>query len=309
MSLRRSDRFTPLKNMKPMRSRFFREHALAASICCAVCAFIPPSGRADENLFGYTYTADVLPRGKWELEQWVTGRIGKESGSFLGLDFRTEIETGLTDRLQASLYLNYNYFYAHDAQGSGGSVEDINRFGINGTSAEFKYQLLSPYKDSFGLTLYLEPGYGTIEESTGEQHQEFELEGKLILEKQWLDGALVGAFNYTVEPEWERADRGSQFKVNLKMEWTTGLAWRFAPRWYAGFETRVQTEFADADLNKCEFVAVLVGPALHYGTERWWATLTVLPQVWGWPDSSGTGGLTLEDHERLEVRLKAGFNF
>jgi hypothetical protein len=47
----------------------------------------------------------------------------------------------------------------------------------------------------------------------------------------------------------------------------------------------------------------------RHGTERWWATLTVLPQVWGWPNENGKGGLTLTDHERLEVRLKLGFNF
>jgi Family of unknown function (DUF6662) len=265
--------------------------------------------RADENLFGYTYTADVLPRGKWEVEQWVTGRIGKQSGNFLGTDLRTEIETGLTDRLQASLYLNYNYFYAHNAVTSEGPIDNKNFFGVSGTSAEFKYQVLSPYKDRFGMALYLEPGYGTIESADGSRHQEIELEGKLILEKHWLDDTVVGTFNYTLEPEWAKADGENSFHVSLKMEWGTGLAYRIAPRWYAGLETRVQTEFADADLNKSQFVAAFVGPALHYGTERWWATLTVLPQVWGWPNSQGKGGLTLTDHERLEVRLKLGFNF
>src|SRR5258705_13259325 len=85
--------------------------------------------RADENLFGYTYTADVLPRGKWELEQWATARTGKESGTFLGTDLRTEIERGFTDRLQGSLYLNYNYFYVHDAVASRGPIDDRNFFG------------------------------------------------------------------------------------------------------------------------------------------------------------------------------------
>lgn len=265
--------------------------------------------RADENLFGYSYLSDVLPKGKWEAEQWITGRMGKESGRFVGMDFRTEIETGLTERLQGSLYLNYNYFNIDNAVASRGPLENKNYLGVNGTSAEFKYQVLSPYKDNFGLALYLEPGYGTIEEADGTSHQEIELEAKLILEKHWLEDSLVGAFNYTIEPEWVKADGDSGFGVHLKMEGTFGLAYRIAPRWYAGLETRVQTEFENADLNNSQFVAVFVGPALHYGSKRWWATLTVLPQVWGWPDSSGTGGLTLDDHERLEVRLKLGFNF
>jgi hypothetical protein len=264
---------------------------------------------ADENLFGYSYTSDVLPKGKWEAEQWITSRSGKESGTFTAADFRTEIEHGFTDRLQGSLYLNYNYFYIKNTVASSGSLNDLNRFAVSGVSSEWKYQLLSPYKDSLGLTLYLEPGYGTIEAANGERHQEIELEGKLILEKHWFEDALVGTFNYTLEPEWEKSDGDSGFGVNLKMEWATGLAYRIAPRWYAGLEGRVQTEFEEANLDKCAFVAAFVGPALHYGTERWWATLTVLPQVWGWPDAQGTGGLTLDDHERLEVRLKMGFIF
>lgn len=278
---------------------------VALSICGATCSTL----HADENLFGYTYTADVLPKGKWELEQWATGRVGKETGTFFGGDFRTEIETGITDRLQGSLYLNYNYHYSHNAVGSSGAIDDVNRFGISGTSAEFKYQVLSPFKDPIGLALYLEPGYGTIEESTGARHQEFELEGKLIIEKHWLEDSLVGSFNFTLEPEWEKATGDTGFHVNLKMEWSTGLAYRFAPHWHAGLEARLQTEYEDADLNRAAFVAAFAGPSLHYGAERWWATLTVMPQIAGWPDSRGVGGLTLDDHERLEVRLKLGYNF
>ncbi|HTI71563.1 MAG TPA: DUF6662 family protein [Candidatus Limnocylindria bacterium] len=273
----------------------------------ALAAFATVS-RADENLFGYTYLSDTLPKGKWEVEQWTTGRIGKESGRFLGMDFRTEIETGLTDRLQASLYLNSNYFYSKGAQGSSDSFADKNYFGVSGTSAEFKYQILSPVKDFIGLALYLEPGYGTIESSSGAKHHEYELESKIILEKHWLEDALIGTFNFTFEPEFQKGDGDTGYHTNLKMEWGTGLAYRVVTHWYAGFETRTQTEFADANLDASQFVAVFAGPAIHYGAQRWWATLTVLPQVWGWPDTTGTGGLHLDDHERLEVRLKAGFN-
>jgi hypothetical protein len=267
------------------------------------------AARADENLFGYTYMADVLAKGKWELEQWATARIGKESGDFLGTDLRTEIEYGFTDRLMGSLFFHYNYFYAHDAMATSGPLDNKNSFNVNGVSSEWKYQVLSPYKDSFGFALYLEPGYSVIERATGERHQEFELEAKLIFEKHWFDDTLIGTFNYTLEPEWARPDNHDSYSTNLKMEWGTGLAYRIAPRWHAGLETRVQTEYADANLNNSEYVSVFAGPCLHYGADRWWATLTVLPQVWGWPNSHGTGSLALDDNERLEVRLKVGYNF
>ena len=264
---------------------------------------------ADENFFGYNYMTDIAPKGAWELEQWVTPRIGKESGTFVSTDFRTEIETGITKRLQGSLYLNYNHSYIRNARGSSERIPNRNRFGISGTSVELKYKVLSPFDDSFGMALYLEPGYGTIEAANGERHQEIELEGKLILEKRWLENKLVGVFNYTLEPEWAKGAEDSGFNVALKMEWSTGLAYEVARHWHLGLETRVQTEFEEADLDKSAFVVAFVGPAVHYEGRSWWATLSVMPQVWGWPDKQGTGGLHLDDHERLEVRLKVGYEF
>src|SRR6267154_1586893 len=99
--------------------------------------------KADENLFGYSYTSDVLPKDKWEAEQWITSRSGKESGTFAAADFRTEIEHGFTDRLQGSLYLNYNYFYVKNAVASSRPLNDRNRFAVSGVSSEWKYQFLS----------------------------------------------------------------------------------------------------------------------------------------------------------------------
>jgi hypothetical protein len=46
---------------------------------------------------------------------------------------------------------------------------------------------------------------------------------------------------------------------------------------------------------------------VHYGSAKWWATLTVLPQVAGDPDTRW--GLELDEHTRIEVRLIAGYNF
>ena len=43
----------------------------------------------------------------------------------------------------------------------------------------------------------------------------------------------------------EKGDGDSGFNLNLKMEGSTGLAYRIAPRWYAGSKGRVQTEIAD----------------------------------------------------------------
>ena len=158
------------------------------------------------------------------------------------------------------------------------------------------------------MSLYFEPGYKTIERGDGERLDEIELETKLIVQKNFLDNRLIAAFNYTIEPEFEK-EPGSDWETNIVMEWAAGLSWKFAEHWWVGVESRLDTEFGDADLNHSEFVTFSAGPTLHYAGDRFFATLAVLPQIWGWPDKTGTGGLHLDDRERLEIRLKLGTEF
>jgi hypothetical protein len=93
------------------------------------------------------------------------------------------------------------------------------------------------------------------------------------------------------------------------MFWLLGASWQLNPHWRVGVETRLHTEFGNADFNNSEFLVLNLGPAIHYGADRFFATLSVLPQVAGWPDKNGTSGLHLDEHERVEVRLKLGFEF
>jgi hypothetical protein len=69
---------------------------------------------ADEAIFAWTYTTDLLPKGRWEFEQGVTSRWEKEHGTYSALDFREELEYGLTDDFQIALYLNHHYVDAND---------------------------------------------------------------------------------------------------------------------------------------------------------------------------------------------------
>ena len=55
-----------------------------------------------------------------------------------------------------------------------------------------------------------------------------------------------------------------------------------------------------------------LGPVLSFRQERWWAALTVMPQIYGWNNSrsqDGNSHLELNDHEKLNIRLLIGFNF
>ena len=265
------------------------------------------SAQADENMLAYSYGSETLPKGKWELYQWATARVGKEKGDYLGLDLKTEIEYGITDRLQTSLYLNNRYHHIKDAEGSSETFDNRNGFNFDGVQTSFKYSLLSPYKDGIGLAVYLEPGYSRVSRVSGEIDTEYELEYKVILQKNFLDDTLIAIVNLTGESEWEKEGGHDEFETALKLELSGGVSYRLAANWFAGIETRIQGELEEYE--KMVHATWYLGPSIHYAGQKWWATLAVLPQVAGWPDSRGMGGLHLDDNEKLEVRLKVGYNF
>jgi hypothetical protein len=265
--------------------------------------------QADESLFGYLYGSDTLPRNRTEIYNWLTLRTDKGQGTYRAWDEMVEVEHGFTNRLQGSLYIK-----GRSHRIAGGALEEdpdrkLNRgLEFDGINLALKYNLLSVYKDIFGLALYLEPSYSRISKVAGERMDQFGLETKLILQKNFLDDQLVTAYNLTVEPEWARIESSGEHEKELELEHTLGVSYRVLPRWSVGVEGRYHSEYPD--FKGREFGAYFLGPTIHYGAEHWWATFTFLPQVSGHPKTPGReSGLHLTDHEKREFRLKVAFNF
>lgn len=276
-----------------------------------VLAAVLGPAHADENLFGYVYGAETLPRGVSEAYLWWTHRSDKGLGHYAADDLKMELEHGFTDRAQASLYLN---FARHDIAGSApiedGQPEypDRHNTRFSGVQASFKYNVLSPVKDPIGLALYIEPGYSRVHKVSGRPQRERSIEFKLIAQKNFLDDQLVWAFNLTPELEWRRFTDTDEKERELELEATTGLSYRFAPKWFAGIEARYHSEYPD--FAHREHWALFAGPTLHYGDKHWWATLTWLPQIKGSPaDPARSDRLHLDEHEKSEIRFKLGYNF
>ena len=260
-----------------------KKSALLTSLLC----FSFVHSHADERLFTYSYEADVLPKGGLEFEQWITHQRDKEEGVFSRWDFREELEYGITDRLTTALYLNFRQTTEETA-----SV-DANDFEFKGISSEWKYQILNPNTKPLGVLAYGEVTYNGTE---------VELEQKLVLQKNFGEH-WVTVFNATVEEEWEwEADETER---ELSLDLTAGVSYRINNNWAVGLEGRNHRVFPD--FGDEEASAWFVGPAIHYGRPRWWATLTVLPQVAGDPDTAH--GLELEEHTKIEARLIIGYNF
>ncbi len=275
---------------------------------------------ADENLLGYTTGAETLPQGASEAYLWITHHGDKRRGSYQAQYVRAEYEYGFTDRLSGAFYLNG---YRHKAQcgetGCAGPEDagefvdlNINKFQLSGFSLEAKKMLLSPYKDDLGVALYGEFTYDSVDSITGEKGTGFELEGKVIFQKPYLDGQLQWINNLELEAESWRPNGGGGTEYAVAPRWRSGLAYRFAPNWFAGVEGWIDTEMLKPAGSSWEFDHwdVFAGPSLHYGGKDWWWTLTYAPQLAGSNEADDNRtGRHLADHEKYEVRLKVGYNF
>ena len=266
------------------------EEPLKNLLIIALAAFVPlvsPALDADERHFTFSYEPKTLPAGTLEFEQWATLRAGKESGVFARWDLRSELEYGITDRLTSALYLNLKSLHIDRRS----QVEDS--FEFEGLSSEWKYKLSDPTADPVGVL-----AYGELTTS----FDELELEQKLVLGKN-LD-RLVLALNATAEQEWEF--KREETEKELELELTAGAAWRLSDRFSLGLELREANVLAD--MEDLRHAALFLGPAIHYRTESWWITLTILPQIVALKGTTGDR-LNLDEFERAEVRLILGIHF
>lgn len=259
------------------------------------CAMLATMIHADDRRFTYVYEPETLPAGAFELENWITLRAGRSKAvgrqNFNRWDLRQELEYGVTDWYTAAIYLNERaQSYRVPATGA-----DVSSFTWKGISLENRFNVVNPAAHWIGLTLYLEGRY------SGE---EAELEQKIIIGQR--HGNWKWAFNIEHEMEWEENLREKEGKVGASF----GIARDLSKRWALGLEFR--NENVLAQYKSWDNSALFVGPVLSYRREKWWAALTVMPQVYGWNKKGANDGsrhLELKDHERLNIRLLFGVNF
>jgi hypothetical protein len=230
-----------------------------------------------------------------EFEQWITLRtqrsdeVGEDNYNLWQL--REEFEYGVSDRYSVSVYINTSAEKFRDPVAD----EDHSNFDFDGISIENRYMVLNPAEHKIGLTLYLEPAFSG---------SEAEIEEKIIIGQRY--GLWKWAFNLTHATEWE----DNLNEVEGEFEGTFGITRDFGNHWSVGLEFRNHNEIPDYE--RWENTAFFFGPAINYRQEKWWATLSVLPQIYGknfdTPDPDGHSSLELEGHERVNVRFLIGFD-
>jgi len=175
----------------------------------AVCIFVfAPHLDAGQRRFTNVYESTTGAAGGVDIENWATWKTGRGVDQF---EFRHEVEFGVTDRLQLSIYA---VDWTLDARQHRGHYDD--------SAVEAIYSMTNPVADFLGSAIYGEVRVGD---------ELLELESKLILQKNL--GRWVITYNATLEARWE----GRHFaESNGEINQTLGASYEISPRLLVGAE-------------------------------------------------------------------------
>jgi len=205
--------------------------------------------------FTFLYEAPTSAPGSLEFENWMTWKRGTNPERSDAVEFRHELEYGVTDKLQASLYFP-DWSYDDNPDGSG--------WTLAGGAVEFIYNLTNPVDDPVGLSLYQEYKVG---------YRFFEWESKVILQKNL--GRWILAYNATLEAVWEGDDleeREGEFTQAI------GASYEISHRLSVGAELlheMVFPEWQDGETIRNLFI----GPNVSYRRGDWFVTVSALAQA------------------------------
>ena len=229
---------------------------------------LPRVAVANPRPLPFTYTAQTLPEGEVELEQYVDMTPVKaleipsgEVAPILATALQTEFEYGITDKLELGLYASFA-----PKPGSFAGVPDL--LWKNGLKQRLRYRLADPGEWPVDIAVYGE---------VAEMQEEIEVEGKVILERRF--GDLRIATNLWAEREFH-LDKPEQAWV---LNPTLGMTYQVTPVVHPGLEGWMRVEFEDEEEEEAgkpepprEFNAgphAYVGPTmlLSFG-QFWWST-------------------------------------
>ena len=236
----------------------------------------------------------MLGPGESELLPWTTFRAGR-SRYYSGLDGRLGLEHGLSPGLELALYWNFATQTQDVVQDTlTGELSRVTNSEFSGASAGLKYQLADPTADVLGAALYLEATLGP---------RQSQLAAKVIVDRslgQWLLAANADA---ELELEPVRNAQGSELETAFVLTPTLAAAYDLPHGASVGVELRAPLGVT----GDVKSATLFGGPVVRWADDGLWLALGAEPQLAAFSEKSPGSRLDLSDHERLEVRLLAGF--
>lgn len=268
------------RNSQPLKLSHLTSCLMTATALVAGTLLLG-TAHAGERRFTYVYEATTAPKNELEVENWVTWETQKEDGlrgnTFA---FRHELEYGVTDHFQLSVYAADWKVVDNVASGEKGAQAIYEDSGL-----EAVYNLTNPVTDWIGSAVYGEVRLG--DQSLG-------LESKLILQKDF--GPLVLAYNASLEAEWEGDRLGDFHETTGSIEQTLGASYQMTPNFLIGGEFLHEIELSQWQSPADQIV--YVGPNASFRYDRFFVTATAMIQA-----------TAIVDEPDFQLRAIFGFHF
>jgi hypothetical protein len=209
----------------------------------------------------FTYTTETLGQGELEFEQYIDLTPVKAEGPsgnptwYVGTQFQTEFEYGITDRLELGLYVVY-------VPTPAGYQNTAPMTEVTGTKERLRYVLADPGEWPIDVGLYGE----LVEGDT-----EAEFEGKVLLQRRI--GKLRLDANLWAEYELYYATPQKDVVLNP----TAGATYEITPAVHLGVEGWMRVEFPNPAPNPRPAYGLgptgYVGPTVLFNFGKlWWST-------------------------------------
>lgn len=261
------------------------------SIVFLLLIFISLTSKAQDRIFTYTYQSTVLSKGQREIEIWNTVRTGRED-FYARIDHRTEFEIGVGGKLQTAFYLNLTSQTKTNEEAAVKSLQTENEISF---SNEWKLKLMDPVANPFGMALYGEYGIGS---------SEFELEGKLILDKKINNLTIAANAVYEAEFAPFYSNSNPEWGHEGKLEFYLALAYSLKPGFNLTLENSLKSVYMDKTL---EHSALFSGPGFSWLLDNFWLNFTVMPQLLSFKGETNSK-LNLNEYEKVQFRLVFSFS-
>ncbi len=271
--------------------------SLALALAGALALAAPAPAAANPRSLPFSYPYETLPGGALELEQYadlIPVRVVRElpDGTTEGVvsvrsQLQTELEYGLTDRLEVALYFTFR-------QG-GSATTPFLRF--QGLKQRLRYRFKELGEWPIDVGVYLE---------VAELHDEIEVEEKLLLSRRLGPVSVVA--NLWVEQEWYFQTEETKHIYNP----TLGVTYVVSPRLSLGAEYWVRGRF-DADRGPTDkggaddattSTVHYAGPTLLLQAERIWLAVGAYARL----DRLGTGVSVGDPFGKVWIRTLLGID-
>jgi hypothetical protein len=281
----------------------------AKSCLMPALAIIPTDARTaaidTEHLFGFTIGSDVGEVGEREAESSVTGRFGKQTGTYNAASGTLSMETVPIAHLRTEITGEVLGYGITGVRG----LADQQYGAFGGLSADIRYQFLDRATAPFGFAVGAEPRWGRADDVTGQPANQYGVDFVAAADWEPIRDRVVAAFNLLYQPETTRLKWTGTWSQQSTAGLAIGVMVQIRPGLFAGGEARYLRTYDGVGLETLAGQGFFIGPTVYMQLpKKAWIAVAWSAQVAGGTPAS-VGQLDLVNFERRQARVLFGVNF